>query len=79
LKALAKNWRQNARNSAKWPARPLLRVGEGRESEVMLAMTNPVFFRRLPSREAFFSTLVGSFSRQLLKLGFNCFYSRQKW
>jgi hypothetical protein len=49
------------------------------ESEVMLAMTNPVFFRRLLSREAFFSTLVGSFSRQLLKLGFNCFYSRQKW
>jgi len=45
----------------------------------MLAMTNPVFFRRLSSREAFFSTLVGSFSRQLLKQGFNCFYSRQEW
>jgi hypothetical protein len=77
LKALAKNWRQNARNSAKWPDRPPVRVGEGREFEVMLAMTNPVFFRRLLSREAFFSTLVGSFSRQLLRLGFNCFYSRQ--
>jgi hypothetical protein len=77
---LAKNWRQKARISAKEPGRPLrLRVGERREPETMVAMTNPVFFRRLLSRGALSGALPGSFRRESLKEGFNCLYPCSFW
>jgi hypothetical protein len=80
LKALAKNWRQKARISARGPDRPpRLRGGEEREPDVMVAMTNPVFFRRLLSRGALSGALTGSFGRELLKEGFNCRYPCSYW
>jgi hypothetical protein len=45
----------------------------------MVAMTNPVFFRRLLSRGALSGALTGSFGRELLKEGFNCRYPCSYW
>jgi hypothetical protein len=80
LKALATNWRQKARISAKGLV-PLRRLaGEGREAELMLAMT-----KLCCSSLAAYAAPSAFFGRRtelwpyLLKEGFNCRDLPHRW
>src|SRR5882724_11542998 len=69
--ALEKNWRQRARSSTKEPDRPpRLRVGEGREPVVMVAMTNPVFFPAASVARSAFWGADGQFRAEVIKRRF---------
>jgi hypothetical protein len=63
LNALARKWRQKARSSAKgFAGAPRPEAETGREADVIVAMTRPLFFHsRLISAKRRFSALKTSF------------------